>query len=379
MSDSFLSNFSKLPTTTQPVSSTAQYSNTLPASQCPGGSPVNNYAGSGVNSYEVLYSVWNSYQSTIGAQFTQSQSNNFAPIVPRTMVGPKNIFIIRHGEKIPSTPTNRQFHLNQNGVYRACQIPTVVNKLAEIGYPISYMLSTNPCPMNSADPSMRNQQTITMASFLLNIPMFVYGSIDDTQPLASALFDTDPTNPINGLNVLICWEHTTIQDLCLQLMNTCSSLGAGINRSSKDGNAFFADPLVSKQTCVDGQYIAPPVASAYPFNIQTLDPPTTPPTPPTYTYTSHPPSTAFYPYWNTNNYDNMFCFFSNPDNTEFEFLFTNQQYFNCLTCYASCQARVGLFQPMSTCSKTIYYIPGQTPVLEQECLPPTTDWAYTGP
>ena len=371
MSDSFLSNFSKLPTTTQPVSSTAQFSNTLPASQCPNGSPVNNYAGSGVNSYEVLYSVWNSYQSTIGAQFTQSQSNNFAPIEPTTMVGPKNIFIIRHGEKIPSTPTNRQFHLNQNGVYRACQIPTVVNKLAEIGYPISYMLSTNPCPMNSADPSMRNQQTITMASFLLNIPMFVYGSIDDTQNVADALFSTDPANPFNGLNVLICWEHTTTQDLCLKLMTNANNVG----RSSINGNAFFADPLVSKQTCVDGTYLAPNTSSAYPFNIKTevsTDPPT-------YTYSSHDPITAVYPYWNTNNYDNMFCFFSNPDNTEFEFLFTSQQYFNCLTCYASCQARVGLFQPMSTCSKTIYYIPGQTPVLEQECLPPTTDWAYTGP
>ena len=376
MSDSFLSNFSKLPTTTQPVSSTAQFSNTLPASQCPGGSPVNNYAGSGVNSYEVLYSVWNSYQSTIGAQFTQSQSNNFAPTPAQdTMVGPKNIFIIRHGEKIPSTPTNRQFHLNQNGVYRACQIPTVVNQLATIGYPISYMVSTNPCSMNTADPSMRNQQTVIMASFLLNIPMFVYGSIDDTQNVADALFSTDPANPFNGLNVLICWEHTTIQDLCLKLMTNANNVG----RSSINADAFFAQPSVFGQTCADGQYIAPPVASAYPFNIQTVVPPVPPSTTPTYTYTSHPPSTAFYPYWNTNNYDNMFCFFSNPDNTEFEFLFTNQQYFNCLTCYASCQARVGLFQPMSTCSKTIYYIPGQTPVLEQECLPPTTDWAYTGP
>jgi hypothetical protein len=373
MSDSFLSKFSKLPATTQPVSSTAQFSNTLPASQCPNGVPVDNYAGYGVNSYEVLYSVWNSYQSTIGAQFTQSQSNSAAPTPAQdTMVGPKNIFIIRHGEKIPSTPTNRQYHLNQNGIYRACQIPTVVNQLAAIGYPISYMVSTNPCPMNTADPSMRNQQTITMASFLLNIPMFVYGSIDDTQPLADALFDTAPTNPFNGLNILICWEHTTIQDLCLKIMNTCSSIGVGLNRSSKDGNAFFADPLVSKQTCVDGKYLAPPDASAYPFNIQTLNPSP----PPQYTYTSHDPITAVYPFWNTNNFDNMFCFFSNSNNTEFEFLFTNQQYFNCLTCYANCQARIGLFQPMSTCSKTIYYPPGLTPSLEQECLPPTS-WTYS--
>ena len=182
----------------------------------------------------------------------------------------------------------------------------------------------------------------------------------------------------NGLNVLLCWEHTTTQELCLNIMNTCSNLGVGLNRSSKDGNAFFADPLVSKQTCVDGTYLAPPTSSAYPFNIQTENPPTSPPTPPTYTYTSHDPITAFYPFWNTNNFDNMFCFFSNPANTEFEFLFTNQQYFNCLTCYPNCQARIGLYQPMSTCSKTIYYTPTSTPSLEKDCLPPTT-WKYPPP
>jgi hypothetical protein len=54
---------------------------------------------------------------------------------------------------------------------------------------------------------------------------------------------------------------------------------------------------------------------------------------------------------------------------------TNQQYFNCLTCYPSCETKIGLFQPKSTCSKKIYYIPGQTSVLEQECLPPTS-WKY---
>ena len=377
MSDSFLSKFSKLPTTAQPVSSTAQYSNTLPSSQCPGGVPVDNYAGYGDNSVDVLYSIWNSYQSTIGAQFTQSQSNSAVPIEPTTMVGPKNIFIIRHGEKSSSVHPTVQYHLNQNGIYRACQIPTLINQFAVNGYPITYLVAANPCPWNSADASMRQEQTVQMASFLLNIPMFFFGNASDNQEVADALFSTDPANPFNGLNVLICWEHTAIQDLCIEILNKCNDPAVG--RSPMNADQFFAQSTVSSQTAVDGTYLAPATSSAYPFNIQTVVPPVPPSTTPTYTYTSHPPSTAFYPYWNTNNYDNMFCFFSNPDNTEFEFLFTNQQYFNCLTCYASCQARVGLFQPLSTCSKTIYYIPGQTPVLEQECLPPTTDWAYTGP
>ena len=40
--------------------------------------------------------------------------------------------------------------------------------------------------------------------------------------------------------------------------------------------------------------------------------------------------------------------------------------------------KIGLFQPSSTCSKTIYYTPGSTPSLEQECLPPPTGW-YSPP
>lgn len=379
MSESFLSSFSKLPKTAQPLSSTPQYSNTLPSSQCPNGFPVDNYAGYGVNSWEVLYSIWNSYQSTIGANFTQSQANNMSPFAPNqivsSIIGPKNIFIIRHGEKnksvITSTSANIQYHINQNGVYRACQIPTLVNQLAKTGFPITYMVSTNPCPFNSADPSTRNQQTINMASFLLNIPLFVFGDITQTQAVVNALFDTSPTNPFNGLNILICWEHTTIQDLCLKLMDKSFLVG----RSIMDADNFFAQPSVSEQTCLDGKYLAPPGESSTPFNVKVE---TSPGPPPTYDYVSHDPKTAVYPFWNTNNFDNMFCFKSNLDSSDFIFTLSNQQQYNCLTCYPNCETKIGLFQPPSSCTKTIYYIPGSTPTLEQECLPPT-EWSYSGP
>jgi hypothetical protein len=359
MNYSFLSKFSNLAKTIQPVSSTAQYGNTLPASQCPGGVPVDNYSGYGVNSWEVLYSIWNSYQSTIGAKFTQSQSNKQAPIPPESsIIGPKNIFIIRHGEKDKSTSNVIQYHLNQNGIYRACQIPTLINQLAVIGYPISYMVCSNPCPLNTADPSMRNQQTISMASFLLNIPTLVYGGNTETQAVADALFDSDPTkkNPFNGLNILICWEHTTIQDLCLKIMNKCyNNL---VNRSTMDADTFFAQTSVSSQTCVGGQYLA--TAGNPPFS-----PSVTPPS-------QQSAATSVYPYWNNSNYDNMFCFLSNPTNTDFDFILANQQQFNCLTCYPSCELKIGLFQSMSNCTKTLYYYPNGDQ-LETECLPPT-DW-----
>jgi hypothetical protein len=343
MSDHFLSSFTKLPST--------QYSNTLPSSQCLNGFPINKYASYGDNSLEVLYSIWNSYQSTIGAQFTQSQSNNFAPTSSQnTMIGPKNIFILRHGEKNISSINNVQYHLNQNGVYRACQIPTIINQFAVNGYPISYMISSNPCPMNSGSPTMRPQQTLQMASFLLNIPLFIFGQASNTDVVVDALFDTDPKNPFNGLNVLISWEHTAIQELCLKIINKCNT--HGIDRSSINADTFFADPNVSVQTCPDGKYYAPP---GYP------------------PFTTDPqnPASIFYPFWNANNYDNIFCFFSNATNTNFEFILSNEQYFNCVTCYPSCELKIGLYQPAnSNCNATKYYY-SQDDNIESKCLPPT--------
>lgn len=351
MSDQFLSSFSKLPKTTQP---TSQYSNTLPTSQCPNGFPVDNYAGYGVNSWEVLYSIWNSYQSTINAQFTQSQSNNAAPTPSENiMIGPKNIFIIRHGEKNITSVNNVQYHLNQNGVYRACQIPTIINQFAAAGYPISYIVTCNPCGYNTGSSTMRPQQTISMASFLLNIPMFTYGKSSNTQAVVDALFDTDSTNPFNGLNVLICWEHTAIQELCLKIIEKSNT--AGIDRSTKNADDFFAQTSVSKQTCPDGKYYAP--VGNPPFTTDPLN-----------------PASIVYPFWNTNNYDNIFCFFANADNTVFDFTLSNEQYFNCLTCYPSCQLKIGLYQPANiNCNATIYYY-NQGDNIESKCLPPT-DWA----
>jgi len=360
MSDSFLSKFSKLTQTTQPVSTTAQYSNTLPTSQCPGGFPVDNYAGTGVNSWEVLYSVWNAYQSTIGAQFTQSQSNNTAPTpAENVMVGPKNIFIIRHGEKTSSSRYDVEYHLNQNGIYRACQMPTLINQLATNGYPISYLVTANPCPWNSADGSMRQQQTVQIASFLLNIPMFIFGGNADTQAVVDALFDTSSTNPFNGLNVLICWEHTAIQDLCLKIIEKSYELAPPNKRSIMGPDVFFAQTTVSDQTCVGGTYLSPDG------------------NPPFSTGPPEKPATAFYPYWNTHNYDNMFCFFANVDNTVFDFVLTNQQYFNCLTCYPSCELKIGLFQPINNCTHSTYYY-DENDEIEPKCLPPT-DWVYLPP
>ena len=348
-SDNFLFNFSKLVKTTQSTSSMAQYSNTLPASQCSNGFPVDKYAGYGVKSSEVLYSIWNSYQSTLGAKFTQNQSNNSAPTPQEnTMIGPKNIFIIRHGEKSASVEPTIQYHLNQNGIYRACQIPTLINQLNKIGYPISYIVTCNPCPWNTTDPSMRPQQTISMASFLLNIPMFIYGQSSDIDKTVDALFNDDVSNQFNGLNVLICWEHTAIQKLSIAIVDKCKSIG----RSSMNADTFFAQPSVSSQTCSDGQYLAPSGSAFYNGN----------------------KASATYPYWNTNNYDHIYSFLSKSNNTDFNFKLSDQETFNCLTCYPNCELNIGLYQPTNNCGATQYYY-SQDDNIESKCLLPT-DWIY---
>ena len=80
------------------------------------------------------------------------------------------------------------------------------------------MVSTNPCPFNSDDPSTRNQQTINMASFLLNIPMFIFSDYyDPTGITAQAIFEN---GQFNGQNIVIFWEHTNIQQLILNLAYT---------------------------------------------------------------------------------------------------------------------------------------------------------------
>jgi hypothetical protein len=204
---------------------------------------------------------------------------------------------------------------------------------------------------------MRQQQTITMASFLLNIPMFMFGSANDNQAVVDALFnipdpETDPPNPFNGLNVMICWEHTAIQDLCLKIIEKSNGLASPNQRSTIGPDDFFAQTSVSDQTCVGGKYLSP--AGNPPFS--TGDPPVL--------------ATSFYPYWNTHNYDNMFCFFANVDNNDFDFVLTNQQYFNCLTCYPSCELKIGLYQPINNCTHSVYYY-DENDEIEPKCLPPT--------
>ena len=134
-------------------------------------------------------------KSSGGFFFQQKNSNK----------GPANIFIIRHGERVLTN-----FPLNCNGILRSTYIPNLIGDLNNNGFGINAIVTMNNYLL------MHEQQTIMLTSWLLNIPIFIYGEQNDQEITINTIFN----NPyFNGKNVLICWEHTCIQELLQQIIN----------------------------------------------------------------------------------------------------------------------------------------------------------------
>ena len=113
--------------------------------------------------------------------------------------GPENIFIIRHGEKIKSKDA-----LDCNGILRSTFIPKLIETLNHQGFGINYLITSYDYN------SMHQQQTVSLTSWLLSIPVFMFGDQTETEVTVKQLF----TNPyFKGKNILICWEHDCIQTL----------------------------------------------------------------------------------------------------------------------------------------------------------------------
>jgi len=352
MTDKFLNGFSTL--RGNKSRNITYQSNTLPSNNCSSGFPIDkykSYGGRGTNPWEVLYSIWNSYQNTLGAQFSLKEPSN------TNIIGPSNIFIIRHGEKQSTKPN---YSLNNNGIYRACQLMNFVNILAEEGNSISYIITCNPCPYNSAggsnsDPSMRPIQTISMVSFMLNIPIFIYGGAQDFSEVVNQLFlnDYPNTNPFNGLNVLICWEHSAIQALCLNILNGAGQANRLTVNASNGNNDYYGDAFFeATNPCPDGNYECRDKSSLYFYNENSV---------PLYIG----PNSQFYPYWNNDNFDSVYHLKSNSKKSIDEFKIFNQP---CLTCYSSCDIHIGLYQPLTAACTSSNKYPD-----EDSCeLPPST-------
>jgi len=344
MSHIFFNNFSKL-FLGKNTSNSLQSNNTLPSNNCNNGSPIDKYSGYSVYAWEVMYSIWCANQPIIGAQFSLNQGNVSAPVSHPTK-GPANIFIIRHGEK-----NHGSYSLNNNGVYRACQLINFTNNLARNGNPISYIITCNPCPYNSFDKSMRPQQTMFMTSFMLNIPLFIFGGSQDFDSIVNELYGS---GIFDGLNVLICWEHSAIQSLCLSILDGgASQLPTRLPEGINNGGEFFAN---IPNLCPNGNYRYPGTDITNPY------------------YTNDTNS-QYYPYWNNNNFDNVYWFKSEQSTGYvFDFNIFKQDIY---TCEPSCDLLIGLYQPLQIpCEEKAYtYTTNNSTSLENNCQPPPSDWA----
>lgn len=124
-----------------------------------------------------------------------------------TSIGPLNVFIMRHADR-----QKNQVSLDCNGIYKSTFIPDMIDKLNSMDYNIDYIITANP---NITDGSMHIEQTVLLTSWLLNIPLFIFGSSKEYENTIQQIY----SNKIfNGKNILICWQHTCIQGLLYSLL-----------------------------------------------------------------------------------------------------------------------------------------------------------------
>jgi len=165
------------------------------------------------NASSLLYSVKEYYNNTFTPNYLLKNSGR--PL--GKLNGPNNIFIFRHGEKTNSgIPTQKSYAMDCNGFYRASKFVDFVNNLGLKGTPIDYIITCNPNPYQCQDPTMRNEQFVSIASYMLNIPMFIFSFENEIEKTVKTLFDY---SPFNDTNVMICWGHKYIQNLLKNIID----------------------------------------------------------------------------------------------------------------------------------------------------------------
>ena len=309
---------------------------------CSNGYPINIYANCNLISSQALYTAWCSYQSQYQSQFSTLQNNSMAPTTEGNPSGPANIFIIRHGEKASG------YGMDANGIFRASQLANYIISLSNNGYPISYIITCQPDSYQSGGGSMHPSQLVSAASFLLNIPIIMYGVSSDTSTTAQNLYN----GQFDGLNVLICWEHLNIQNLCLEILNDCPTtrLPTGCNNADEFFLNLSPSPFSGNYLCTTNSkhsntsYIAPPPENNGNY--------------------TNPQN---YPYWNVNDFSTVYVFSSASPSYQYDFTISNE---NINTCSSECNLHIGLYQPTNGES---YYDNGGHDI-EQYCQAPT-DWA----
>lgn len=134
--------------------------------------------------------------------------------------GPANIFIKRHGEKIKT-----ELSLDCNGLFRSANIHSFITRLNEEDYGIDAIITSNDYT------SMHQEQTVMLASWLYNIPLYIYSLETDTETTIKELF----TNPFyDGKNVLICWQHNCIQSMIKNIISIAPKIKGITNYEFKN-------------------------------------------------------------------------------------------------------------------------------------------------
>jgi hypothetical protein len=158
----------------------------------------------------LLHEIYDSYsQQRNTNKVSRKASKGSSP------VGPANIFIIRHGERDALL-----VGLDCNGMRRSCKFVDIVNKLNVMNYSIDYIVTCNPDINNG---SMHMEQTVMVSAWLLDIPLFIFGSDKQTDLAIQQIYSQ---KIFNNKNVLICWEHTCIQTL----LNSILTIGPSVKK-----------------------------------------------------------------------------------------------------------------------------------------------------
>jgi hypothetical protein len=190
--------------------------------KCIGGNPTKND--------NKLYSIYVSYNKLRESnQYLNKNKTNNSPI------GPANIFVIRHAERI-----NNVVQLNSNGILRSIFNIDLIEGFNDIGYGIDYIVTVN-SDLNSGN--MHMQQSVFMVSWMLNIPLFIFGSEKESEIAVSQVYK----NVIfNNKNVLFCWEHSCIQQLISNIIKIGPETKKIPNKAFLDKNGVVKLPYWGK-------------------------------------------------------------------------------------------------------------------------------------
>ncbi|MBY0502001.1 MAG: histidine phosphatase family protein [Alphaproteobacteria bacterium] len=122
---------------------------------------------------------------------------------PSLTAVPKNVIIIRHGEKIPG-----ENHLDLKGFERANALSYYFSRTPLYNDPtITHIFATG---LSETDSSVRPIQTCTPTANYYKLPLNIDFKVDETNELAQELLTN---SKYNDTTVLVCWSHGYVRSI----------------------------------------------------------------------------------------------------------------------------------------------------------------------